>query len=60
MGGLSLGEVFEKNTGKDKIFKTLTQTLSEKSLETKAKIIYILRCVRIQVRELTKREKSVD
>ncbi len=44
MGGLSLGEVFEKNTGKDKIFKTLTQTLSEKSLETKAKIIYILRC----------------
>lgn len=44
MGGLSLGEVFEENKGKNKIFKTLTQTLSEESLETKAKIVHILRC----------------
>ncbi|MEY3826971.1 MAG: hypothetical protein RLZZ148_1789, partial [Cyanobacteriota bacterium] len=44
MGGLSLGELFEENKEKNKIFKTLTQTLSEKSLETKAEIIHILRC----------------
>ena len=60
MGGLSLGEVFEKNTGKDKIFKTLTQTLSEKSLETKAKIIHILRCYLSSKFAYTVTEISLD
>jgi hypothetical protein len=44
VGGLSLGELFEENKEKNKIFKTLTQTLSRESLETKAKIVHILRC----------------